>query len=124
MGQATGAFFATQIGAWQSAHLRWTDDTFGFGMSVTREQTMHMRSPMAYNIALASSELDFNAANVTKSTRYAVFARGLVDSFGFHHQFIKKVGATIGLTMAAPWTTAASLGGIVRRPAAICQCNY
>ena len=67
MGQATGAFFATQIGAWQSAHLRWTDDTFGFGMSVTREQTMHMRSPMAYNIALASSELDFNAANVTKN---------------------------------------------------------
>jgi hypothetical protein len=58
LGQSAGAFFDTQIGPWQTVHLRWTDGTFGVGMSVTRAQTTHICLLLTYNIALASSEVD------------------------------------------------------------------
>jgi hypothetical protein len=40
------------LGQWQSVHLRWTDGSFGVGLSATRAQTTHSRSLTAYNIAL------------------------------------------------------------------------
>jgi hypothetical protein len=56
LAQSVGAFFDTQIGPWQSVHLRWTDGTSGVGVSATRAQTTDIRLLLTYNIA--SSELD------------------------------------------------------------------
>jgi hypothetical protein len=50
LGQMADSFFATQLGAWQSVHLCWTDGTFGVGMSAIQEQTMHMSSSMTHTI--------------------------------------------------------------------------
>jgi hypothetical protein len=50
LGQSAGAFFDAQIGPWQSVHLRWTDGTFGVGMSATRAPTTQIPSLTTYNI--------------------------------------------------------------------------
>ena len=65
MGHAASAFFDTQIGGRQSVHLCWTDGTFGFGVSATREQTTYILSSMAYDIGGLQRAGRFNAANVT-----------------------------------------------------------
>jgi len=50
LGKSACAFFDAQIGPWQSVHLRWTDGTFGVGMSAIRAQTTQIPSLTTYNI--------------------------------------------------------------------------